>query len=539
MVPKIVSYLIESSLLMAVLYGVYFFVFRQYKNFLFNRAYLLIALLFAILVPTLSISLLIEAPVAATANLQQAIRLPEVIISAAGDQASSRQNSLDIGALLGIIYLTGFSALLIRFLYRVTRLLLFIRASRHKASYRQFYHLIPTEGKISTCSFFNYLLWDNSQEYVEAERQLIIAHEETHIRQRHSYDVVFAELIMIFFWFNPIAYLYRNSLSAVHEYIADQRAASVAGISPYLSLLSLRTLKALNLTLGNNFHQTQIFKRMTMLKTEKRRSWWSRMALTLPVFALLFYAFACEQNGESSNTALLEHELPSGMQMVDVDGLPPEINSWFAKNLVSIRGAESNTESKVFAAMIDNGDLDLKGSHFHLRQVFRYQPNGQEEKIYAIVEHSDEINRYGDVVNTSKEDEVFTEVEDIPQPDGGMTAFYTYVMQNMTYPAQARNEGVEGRVFVQFVVDETGKVMDAEAIKGIGGGCDEEAVRVVSGSPLWTPGKKDGKNVKVKMILPITFTLGKEAPKTSTKETPKEEAKTSAKNLEELVVVGH
>lgn len=263
------------------------------------------------------------------------------------------------------------------------------------------------------------------------------------------------------------------------------------------------------------------------------------MALTLPVFALLFYAFACEQNGESSNTALLEHELPSGMQMVDVDGLPPEINSWFAKNLVSIRGAESNTESKVFAAMIDNGSLDLKGSHFHLRQVFRYQPNGQEEKIYAIVEHSDEINRYGDVVNTSKEDEVFTEVEDIPQPDGGMTAFYTYVMQNMTYPAQARNEGIEGRVFVQFVVDETGKVMDAEAIKGIGSGCDEEAVRVVSGSPLWTPGKKDGKNVKVKMILPITFTLGQETPKKSTEEDPKEEAKTSAKNMEELVVVGH
>ena len=105
-------------------------------------------------------------------------------------------------------------------------------------------------------------------------------------------------------------------------------------------------------------------------------------------------------------------------------------------------------------------------------------------------------------------DEIFTIVEDQPTPPGGMGAFYKYVATTLRYPAQARRMGIEGKVFVQFVVDKDGTLTNVQAIKGIGAGCDEEAVRVISKAKKWSPGKQRGRPVKVRMILPITFKLG-------------------------------
>ena len=105
-------------------------------------------------------------------------------------------------------------------------------------------------------------------------------------------------------------------------------------------------------------------------------------------------------------------------------------------------------------------------------------------------------------------DEIFTIVEDNPTPKGGMGAFYQYVNKNIKYPNQARRMGIEGKVFVQFVVDKVGNITEVQAVKGIGAGCDEEAVRVIKGAPKWNPGKQRGRPVKVRMVLPITFKLG-------------------------------
>jgi len=105
-------------------------------------------------------------------------------------------------------------------------------------------------------------------------------------------------------------------------------------------------------------------------------------------------------------------------------------------------------------------------------------------------------------------DEVFTIVEQQPEFPGGMGAFYQYVQKKLKYPSQARRMGIEGKVFVQFVVDKAGNITEVVAVRGIGAGCDEEAVRVIGGSPKWKAGKQRGKSVKVRMILPITFKLG-------------------------------
>lgn len=114
------------------------------------------------------------------------------------------------------------------------------------------------------------------------------------------------------------------------------------------------------------------------------------------------------------------------------------------------------------------------------------------------------------VIEEPKEDPntIFTVVEETAAPIGGMSAFYEYVGKKIKYPAQAKRMGIEGKVFVEFVIEKDGSITDVKAIKGIGGGCDQEAERILASAPKWKPGKQRGKPVRQKMVLPINFKLG-------------------------------
>lgn len=103
---------------------------------------------------------------------------------------------------------------------------------------------------------------------------------------------------------------------------------------------------------------------------------------------------------------------------------------------------------------------------------------------------------------------VYAIAEQQPEFPGGITAMMKFLSQNMRYPSQARRMGIEGSVFVEFVVDQSGAITAARVIKGIGAGCDEEAVRVVRKMPPWKPGVQNGKPVKVRFVLPLKFVLG-------------------------------
>jgi protein TonB len=114
----------------------------------------------------------------------------------------------------------------------------------------------------------------------------------------------------------------------------------------------------------------------------------------------------------------------------------------------------------------------------------------------------------GDVIGAPPEPEPeFTFVEQDPQPPGG--DLQAYFGKNIKYPQKAISQDIEGKVFVTFVVTSSGEVDDVKLLKGIGYGCDEEAIRVVKSMPRWTPGKNGGREVKVRMNIPIVFKLAR------------------------------
>jgi protein TonB len=102
---------------------------------------------------------------------------------------------------------------------------------------------------------------------------------------------------------------------------------------------------------------------------------------------------------------------------------------------------------------------------------------------------------------------IYTTVDQPPTPQGGQAGLNTYLMKNLRYPPEAQRANIQGRVIVGFVVTSTGRIANVQVQQKVGGGCDEEAVRVIKEMPAWTPGQLNGKAVNVQTSLPVSFTL--------------------------------
>ena len=111
------------------------------------------------------------------------------------------------------------------------------------------------------------------------------------------------------------------------------------------------------------------------------------------------------------------------------------------------------------------------------------------------------------VVQAQNQQTVKSPAEEMPVPPGGITGLTNHMIQNLKYPSAAKEAKVQGMVVISFIVTAEGKVENVEVLRGIGSGCDEEAVRVISQSGTWTPAKKEGKTVASKMTLPVQFKL--------------------------------
>lgn len=153
-----------------------------------------------------------------------------------------------------------------------------------------------------------------------------------------------------------------------------------------------------------------------------------------------------------------------------------------------------------------------QGDEFFHGFVITYRPTSTEETIEKEIEYiekvlSDEDLHRETAVSEVIEFEVFTIVEEMPTYKGGEKALFEYLSKSIKYPSQAKEKGIQGIVYISFIINETGEVISVRPLRGIGGGCDAEAVRVIKSMPKWIPGKLRGKPVNTGYTLPIRFTL--------------------------------
>jgi TonB family protein len=502
------KYLIEASIVISVFYLIYVFVYKGDKNSKFNRIYLISSSFLAVILPVLRFPIISGREIEYTNSLHHAIQLPEIIIS---DQyaANATQSEISLSQIIVIVYFTGLAFFLFRFLYELFLTFKHIRTCSDNSEKSESYTLINTEGKLPTCSFYKYLFWDDTQNINEKESNFIIKHEEGHIRQRHTFDLIYLEILRIIFWFNPIFHGYKKAMLSVHEYLADEFALANTNQQGFVALLGRQVLQKHNLTLSNHFSKSQTVKRIKMIKSEKKKPAVLRWTVMVAVILTMFYFFSCEQ-GYSLNELKIEAanlpDLGDGWNYVAIESLSTEMSE-----KVKVIKAE-NVSDNIYVAKATNGSIplpDLSGPY--MKHAYRIWFEKEDDSYFIIIsEKEKEPDQEIATVDSENEvngEKVFYVVENQPVPEGGLPGFYKFISENMKYPEEARKKGIQGKVFIQFVVEKDGSVSNVKCVRGIHPLCDDEAVRVISNSPGWEPGQQDGENVNVRLIVPITFKM--------------------------------
>jgi protein TonB len=137
-------------------------------------------------------------------------------------------------------------------------------------------------------------------------------------------------------------------------------------------------------------------------------------------------------------------------------------------------------------------------------------PKDQKGDPTAAIRIDEPIGNSDTKAVTEDSNEIFTAVENSAEYPGGIDKFYDYLGKSIRYPGVARENNVQGKVFLTFVVEKDGSLTDVKVLRGIGSGCDEEAVRVVKASKKWKPGMQNGRAVRQQYTVPISFTLAEQ-----------------------------
>ncbi|WKN44325.1 M56 family metallopeptidase [Tunicatimonas pelagia] len=524
----IVNYLLEVSVCWGVFYLFYHFLLTNQTTYQYNRFYLLAASLLGVVFP------LLEIPLGtATSNVvnPSAIWLdPFLALDAPVAAKNTFQWRWDY--FFGIVYGVGLLGMLGYYFRQFLSVLWAIRQSRPQSLSKEKYRLLHTEGKFPTSSFFQFLLWDNTQTLSASEARQMMAHEETHIWQKHSYDITYFTLLKIVFWFHPLVYLFERALVENHEFAADAGALQhpTADRQTYSRLLAKQSMASLQWTVVNHFYKSKTLKRIKMMEKNNNLRWY-RYALVIPVVTSLFFVFSCQPDTEElEQQAIAESYEGVQAQIQEVEGKLNVLTKKYFENPGHMMDAiKEKGEKTTNSESVSYKDLQL--------MVFDEVASSSDYQSFEnLLSQLDVLQRK--LINLPDAAGVFTVVENQPEPVGGLGEFYQHIMNNMKYPKEAREKGIEGKVFVQFVVNEYGELTDFQALKGIGAGCDEEAVRVLEEAPAWNPGTTDGKPVPVRMVLPITFKFDDGVDKAD-KSISAVERDQSTKKLDEMVVVAY
>ncbi len=441
-------------------------------------------------------------------SLHHAIQLPEIIIT---DQytVAATQSEFSLSLAIMILYFTGLTFFLFRFLYELFQTFNHIRTRSSKSYKSKGYTLINTEGKFPTCSFYKYLFWDETQNFDEKESNFIIKHEEGHIHQNHTFDLIYLEILRIIFWFNPIFHGYKKAMLSVHEYLADEFALANSSRQGFIALLGRQVLQKHNLTLSNHFSKSQTVKRIKMIKSEKKKPAVLRWTVMVAVILTMFYFFSCEQGYTLNELKIEAANLPDigdGWNYVAIESLSTDLS----EKIKVIK--DENLSDNVYVAKAIHGNIPLPNlSQSNPENEYRIWFEKEDGSYFIIISEKEKEPGQEAIPVTSENEiqgeEILNVVDIQPKPQGGIPEFFKFVSENLIYPEEAKKNGIEGKVFIQFIVKKDGLVSDVKCIRGIHPLCDEEAERVISNSPNWEPGMQDGEQVNVRLILPISFKL--------------------------------
>jgi len=282
-------YLLKSAGCLALFYAAYWLLLKNETFFAWNRFYLIFAVLASFLIPLIPV----------TSPFRTA---PEITYYGALPEGAMPAQSLQITDILLILYLLGVGLFLFRLLCQTWRILSIIRT--HSIERENGFSLVLVDKETQPFSFFKYIFLSKTRT-AQPEVQRILEHEQVHINQYHSLDNLLMELVTIVQWFNPFVWPYKTSLKETHEYLADHGVIAQGCSTPRYQLLIIEQQFGGKLfELANNFRQSQIKRRITMMSKIKSNGWAKlKVLLVLPLAMLLVLILAQPKVQAADNPA--------------------------------------------------------------------------------------------------------------------------------------------------------------------------------------------------------------------------------------------
>jgi TonB family protein len=310
-------------------------------------------------------------------------------------------------------------------------------------------------------------------------------------------DILILELISIFQWFNPFFWLLRRVIKENHEYMADRAVLNNGvAVKQYKEIL-VNQFIGTQFSMANNFNSSLIKSRLKMMTKIKSSNKAKLRYLIGGVMAIaLLLVFACEEhNTEIANPETTEKSVSMDDALILVDG---EI-------------ADKTFMNELDASSIESVDV-LKAGNSEL--IKKYGDAAKKGVIMITLKSgatNAKKNQIGEITavayGNAAESDVFFTVDEVPVFPGGEMALRKFLAKTIKYPAIAQNKGIQGKVYVSFVVEKDGSTGRARVVRGVDPSLDTEALRVVNGLPQWTPGKHKGEFVAVSYTVPINFVL--------------------------------
>ena len=436
--------MIQVSVSMTILYGIYWMFLKKDTFFSANRFYLLGSLIISCTISFFNFSWLLPSANNSYVILLDAVTIGNVVIQ------ESIQSYLTTFQIILIIYLTGVAIFLLRYMFHIVQLLLIIYTN--EVTRTNGISIITLEKPVSPFSFFNYIILPSS-DFREEDIQGIIDHELIHVNQRHTIDILIMDLLAIIFWFNPVIWLFRSSLKLTHEYLADE-GVLVKGHKTnfYQNLLLNQTLNIQVSNLTNNFNHSLIKRRFIMM-SKSRSSTLAKLKLLLVLPAIMAIIII----SMVSENVMAQEKLPDAP---NVEALNPSLASSLNVGIpIAPQPSTLPQDGKKVFKKVDKEPVfpgGKKALYKYMQSSITYPKNALKKQVSGVVLVNFVIEKNGKVSDVTV--------------------------------AKAK-----------FSPHNADKSVQKELIM--------KAISVVNSMPTWKPGVKDGKNVNVEMSIPVEFAM--------------------------------
>lgn len=555
------AYFLKVNVAIVLFYAFYRLFFYKDTFFGWRRTALLCFFAVSAAVPLLNIQTWIteQEPMVAMADLYASVVLPELTV---GTEVAPTDWKSILSEYANIAYWGIAALLMIRLIMQLAGIIRLTCRCRKIQIGNTSIHLLPKADW--PFSFFHWIFIHPSS-HTEEEFNEILTHEQTHARQWHSIDVIISELVCIFCWCNPFAWLMKREIRTNLEYMADARVLENGYDSKTYQyhLLGLSHQKAAA-TIYNSFNVLPLKKRIKMMNKKRTKEIGrTKYLMFLPLAALLMIVSNIETVARTTKKIAVEvieavdpqTEQPAPEvqdpqvapqpeqdtktvtykgKVVDKDGKPIQG--------VKILSVPNSTPTEVTTQA--DGSFEFKASP-KAKLLFLYQDGNKKKGISFTDERLPKENKtnwtivynekWNEVMQSdpgTPDNPIFEVVEHMPEfTGGGMPALMEYLSKNIKYPEAAMKKGIQGRGIVQFVVEKDGSITNVKILRSVDPELDKEAVRVVSAMPKWKPGTQRGEAVRVRFTVPVMFRLTED--KTPVKYAPIEN------KINELVVVGY